>query len=390
MPTSALLQLGFRPLFALAGLFAVVAMGMWFWIYHIAPTLVQITALTTITWHAHEMIYGYTLAVVAGFLLTAVTNWTGIQTLHGRALLVLSMLWMTARVMPFIDFPFALHVMALTDLSFLIWLCIALAIPIIQSKQWRQLAVWSKLCVLLIFHTLFYLGLFEKLPAGIHWGISGGLYLIVSLLLMMGRRVIPFFIEKGIDGATTIRNRRWVDVSSLLLMLVFLVLEVFFPATLFSAFIALLLCIVHTIRLYDWHQPGLWHKPLLWVLYVAYAWIVFGFALRAAMIIWPISINFAIHAFAVGGIGLMTLGMMARVALGHTGRSVANPPAILHWIFLLGTLSAVTRIGLPLILPNLYTIWIGLSQLLWISVFLIFCWTYLPILVQPRIDAKPE
>lgn len=383
----ALHHLGFRPFFLLAGLFAVASILAWLWIYHYNPVLPHQNILPAMRWHAHEMIYGYAMAVIAGFLLTAMRNWTNIQTLHGPGLLLLALLWLLARLAPFIDHPQALTVMATCDLAFNGGLCIALLGPIIKAKQWQQLAIWLQIVLIFTGNLLFYLGLFTYLAAGIQWSIYLGLYLVISLILIMGRRVIPFFIEKGVDGTVTLTNYRWLDISSVILTLLFLIIEVFTPAQGFSGLIALSLAVLHTIRLYGWYSHGIWQKPLLWILYIAYIWIVIGFSLTGLRLFF-VNINpmLAIHAFAYGGIGMMTIGMMTRVSLGHTGRNVFDPPRILLWIFLLILAGSISRIVLAGLIPDLYSTWIGLSQLCWVSAFALFSWVYVPMFIKPRID----
>lgn len=384
----ALLHLGFRPFFLLAGVAGVLLMAAWFWLYQFGHTLPAALPLAPTTWHAHEMIYGYTLAVIAGFLLTAMRNWTNVQTLHGPTLLVLVLLWLGARLMPLINHPDALLAMAVLDLGFGIGLSLALLHPLVKVRQWGQLAVVSKVLLLVAGNAVFYLGLLGHFDQGLHWGLYGGLYLILSLILVMARRVLPFFIEKGVDATITLTNRRWLDLSSLVLLLAFLVVEVLFPLPRIAAVIALLLFALHALRMMDWHHPGIWRKPLLWVLYLGYAWIPLGFALRGLQLFMPINPMLAIHAFTVGGIGLITLGMMARVALGHTGRNVFTPPAILKWLFIALLLSGLIRVLLPMLLPAQYGLWIGLSQLLWVAAFGLFTWTYAPMLIQARVDGR--
>jgi len=384
----ALHHLGFRPFFLLAGASGVVLMAAWLWLYQSGQPLPAALPMATITWHAHEMIYGYAMAVIAGFLLTAVRNWTDVQTLHGPSLLLLALLWLGARLMPFVGHPDALLAMAVLDLGFGIGLSLALLHPIVKVRQWGQLAVLSKVLLLVAGNAAFYLGLFGQFEPGLHWGLYGGLYLIVSLLLLMARRVVPFFIEKGVAEAVTLTNCRWLDLASLVLMLLFLVVEVLLPQPRIAAVVALLLFALHALRLYDWHSPGIWRKPLLWVLYVGYGWLLLGFALKGLQLLLPVNPMLAVHAFAVGGIGLMTVGMMARVALGHTGRSVFAPPAALKWLFVAMLLSGVVRVLLPMALPAQYGLWVGLSQLLWIAAFGAFSWIYAPMLWRARVDGR--
>lgn len=384
----ALLHLGFRPFFLLAGLAGTLLMAAWLWLYPSGLPLPGAAALAPVSWHAHEMIYGYTLAVIAGFLLTAVRNWTGVQTLHRAPLLMLALAWLLARLAPFVDHPLALQAMALLDLTFGIALCLALLYPIVKVRQWGQLAVLSKVLMLVAANAAFYLGLFGHFDAGIPWGLYGGLYLIVSLLMLMARRVMPFFIEKGVAAPVALRNSRWLDLGSLVLMLAFLVVEVLYPLPEWAGWCAWGLFALHALRLAGWYAAGLWHKPLLWVLYLGYGWVVAGFALRGLQLFLPVSPMAAVHAFAAGGIGLMTAGMMARVALGHTGRNVFAPPAALTWLFLALLLAAVLRVLLPLLLPAQHALWIAAAQLLWIAGFGLFSWLYAPMLLRPRVDGR--
>lgn len=383
----ALDHLGFRPFFLLGAIFSFLSVAIWIALYRLGWQL-PLQELPGITWHAHEMIYGYGLAVISGFLLTAVRNWTGVQTLHGKPLLVLASLWGLARIMPFIAHPGALLAMAILDLLFLIWLSCELFIPIYKVRQWSQMGVWAKLLFLLMGQCFFYLGLFGLLEQGVEWGLYTGLYIIVSLILLMGRRVIPFFIEKGVGYPVELRNYRWVDLSSLVLMLLFWVFAVFVDHKLPLAITALALFAIHLLRLWGWHTKGIWQKPLLWILYLGYAWLVTGFLFSALGALGEISPMLGVHALAYGGIGMVTLGMMSRVALGHTGRDVFNPPGFLAPIFSLLFAGAILRTLLPLVFPAYYLDLILASQLLWIAAFLPFAFFYAPMLIKPRVDGK--
>ncbi len=379
-------HLGFRPFFLVGALFSTAAVAAWFWIYQFAGAL-PMHSLPPFTWHAHEMIYGYAVAVVAGFLLTAVRNWTGVQTLNGLPLIALALAWLAARLMPLLG-DAALPAMAAFDLLFLAGLSTALLHPIIKARKWAQLGVWSKVVLLLASNGLFYLGLFGMLENGVRWGLYSGLYLIISLILLMGRRVIPFFIEKGVDEQVTLTNRAWVDRTSLVLLLLFWVVEVFFLLPRVSALLAALLFLLHTLRLVGWHTPGIWRRPLLWSLYLGYGWIVAGFGLIALAKLGWLNPMLAVHAFAYGGIGMVTIGMMARVALGHTGRNVFAPPAVVTPMFLLLAAGSLARVAGPLLTHGTYPLWMGAAQLLWIAAFALFAFVYAPILVRPRIDGR--
>ncbi len=376
-------RLGFRPFFLGAGILAVLLMALWMGLYLFGLELAP-AGYPPVIWHAHEMIFGYAVAVIAGFLLTAVKNWTNVQTLHGPGLMALFLLWVLARLAPFLLPAGAVF---LLDVAFLLCLSAALLHPIVKSRSWNQLVVAALVLLLPCANILFYLGLTGILPGGMRLGLYAGLYLVVAMILLVGRRVIPFFIERGCDGPVQLVSRPWLDVAIVVSYGLFVVLELS-GAVRTAALLAALLAVLNTIRLVDWHARGIWRKPLLWVLYVAYVWITLGFLLKAVAALPGSSPLLALHAFTVGGIGMMTLGMMARVALGHTGRNVFDPPPSVWWMFSLLLGGAVCRVLLPLLSMEHYTLWVAASQLFWMGAFALFVFVYAPILVKPRVDGR--
>ena len=275
------------------------------------------------------------------------------------------------------------------DLLFMALLLPAVAAPILGAKSRRNLPVIAVLALLLTGNLLFYLGVYGVLADGVRLGLYLGFYIIIALVLMMGRRVIPFFTERGVGYEVTLKNYAWLDRSTPPLLVAFIAAELAQPSGVFAAVPAAVLLVLHGIRLAGWYTPGLWRKPLLWVLHVAYGLVVVGFALKLAAYLFGFSPFLAVHAFALGGIGLMTLGMMARVSLGHTGRNVFAPPAAVTWMFLLLIGAALLRVFVPLLAPAHYGLWVGLSQLSWILAFALFALFYIPMLVSPRVDGKP-
>lgn len=382
----ALFYLGFRPFFLGAALFSITTMSWWMAVY-IFGWQSRPLNISPATWHAHEMIFGYSIAVIAGFLLTAVKNWTGIQTPHRGSLALLFLLWLVGRLLPYFS-QVPVQLIAIMDNSFLGILFLVVALPVIRAKQWKQVGILSKILLMLASNVTFYLGVTGVVDKGIHWGLYSGLYLILSLIFVMGRRVIPFFIERGIDEPVRLTNRNWVDRSSLVLFIGFWIADVFVGNPNLTAVLAGILFLLHAVRLKDWYASAMWRKPLLWVLYLAYAFLVLGFLLKATVPVLGLSPLLATHAFTVGGIGLITLGMMSRVSLGHTGRNIQEPPARLPWIFSLLLAGAVVRVFFPLFNVGQYTLWIGFSQVFWIMAFALFVLVYLPILLQPRVDGR--
>jgi uncharacterized protein involved in response to NO len=393
IPTNAkqfsLFNLGFRPFFLGASIFAVVSIVAWMRVYFSQSTL-SMTNITVSQWHSHEMVYGYGMAVLAGFLLTAVKNWTGIPTLFGKQLMVLFGLWCAARV-AFLFGTTLLAWAAVADLLFGMMFIIAIAIPIIKAKQWIQLAVVAKVTLLWVGNLVFYLGCFGVLTNGMTYAINGAILLFVSLILMIGRRVIPFFIERGVANPAVgnnvqLKQYRWLDISILVVFSVLFVNAIFMQIPYLTSTSAWVLFGLNGFRLFNWHTAGLWRVPLLWSLYLS-AWLInlgfFFYGLQATQV--NLSI-LTLHIFAVGGIGLMTLSMMSRVALGHTGRDIRKPSRWLGIVFFSLVCSAIFRAIIPMFTTQLYMYLILVAAILWCLSFTVFVWIYAPILIKPRVD----
>ncbi|SFV55114.1 NnrS protein involved in response to NO [hydrothermal vent metagenome] len=375
------LNLGFRPFFFAAGLSSSLLMFLWLIIYQF--NIITIHNLTPQYWHAHEMIFGFTIAVISGFLLTAVRNWTGQQTIHGIPLLLLFLLWIVARIIFFIP-NVSLVIQATIDSSFLLFITFFIALPIIKTKSWSNIGIVAKVLLLAISHIIFYLGLLGILKNGIIWGLYGAFYTILALIFVMARRVVPFFIEKGLGLKKELKNPKWLDISSLILFVLYVFFEIFWQSKI-TFLLAFLLFLLHSYRLINWHHKNIWRKPLLWSLYLAYVFLTLGFALKSISFFINISPYIVIHSFTMG-IGLITLAMMSRVALGHTARNVFQPPKILFLIFTLSGLTFIFRVILPLLLTQHYFVWILISQILWLSAFVFFTITYTPMLFKKRLD----
>ena len=383
----ALFNLGFRPFFLGASIYSVVVVLFWLAIYGF-NIYFPIRGLTIFQWHAHEMIYGYSLAVIAGFLLTAVKNWTGIQTARGIVLAIIFSLWLAARLL-FLSGSIFIEVAAIFDLLFVISLIIATASPVIRARNWRQLGILSNLILLAVANSVFYLGYTGILEQGMYWGIYGGLYLVIGMILILGSRVIPFFIERGVGYPVQLYNPGWLTPLVLLIFIAFFISELFLHDKYLTGSTASVLFIIFLIRLTGWHTPGIWRKPLLWGLYVAMLFIIAGFLMFALNAYAGTSKYLAIHALAYGGIGMITVSMMARVSIGHTGRNVNEPPVIITYILVLLTAGSIARVILPLLDMSHYRVWVIISQVFWIIAFSLFLVAFAPVLIKARIDDQP-
>ncbi|MFD0914061.1 NnrS family protein [Methylophilus luteus] len=384
----ALFNLGFRPFFLLASAFAAISIAAWMWSY-LRFTLPPLFYVSASQWHAHEMLYGFAFAVIAGFLLTAVKNWTGRQTLQGQALAALVACWAGARAVMLIA-PDLIILAAVLDLTFNLWLMLAIAHPIIQVKQWRQLGVLAKVAVLTLGNAAFYAQALGWSMNGAHAAIWIGLLLNVSLILVISRRILPGFIERGVQEQVTLKNMAWLDRLLMLLLVVLLLNILTADSPMANMVLGLTIATANSIRLLRWHTPGLWRVPLLWSFYSGLWLITAGFFLYALSFTNSgVALILAIHCWAIGGIGVITLAMMARVALGHTGRNIHKPPASVAWIFGLCIAATLSRVFLPLLWPETYRLSVMLAATCWIVAFTWFCICYWPILSKPRIDGTP-
>ena len=376
--------LGFRPFFLAAGLYAVVMMALWLGVLN---GRIQIGSLSPVVWHAHEMVFGFTVAVIAGFLLTAARNWTGLPTPSGPALVLLFLLWLAGRVSFFIP-GLPISTIALLDLLFLPVLAVVLARPILKAHQFYNFPFPLMLLVLAAANVLVHIEALGRPDALVSVGLHLAVYVIVTMIAVMGGRVIPSFTDNKLGS----RARRWKAIEILMPIATIsaLLAVLIAPRSPITSLIAAAAACVHGVRLAGWYTPRFWSVPLLWVLHLGYAWIPVGFLLLAlsAAGLNPMAAGSALHAFTAGAIGVLTLGMMARVSLGHTGRML-EPARLMTLAFATLNLAALIRVGMPLIAPDMHGNTMLLAGLLWMIGFGLFAAIYTPILLRPRVDGKP-
>ena len=374
--------LGFRPFFLAAGVYAVLLMALWL---AMLQGGVEPGSLPPLVWHGHEMLFGFTVAVIAGFLLTAAQNWTGIRTPSGKPLAALFLLWLAGRV-AFMLPGLPAGLVAALDLAFLPVLALALALPILRAKQLHNYPFPVMLLVLTVANALVHgeaLGWTTTASHGLHLAA----YVVVTMIVVMGGRVIPSFT----DNKLRTKARRWKAIEILVpvMTIAALLAAVVAPVSSATAVLAAIAAAVHAIRLAGWYTKQYWSVPLLWVLHLGYGWIAVGFALLALSAAGVGSAaGSALHAFTAGAIGVLTLGMMARVSLGHTGRML-EPAALMSWAFATANLAALVRVAAPLVLPQAYAAGMAAAGVLWTMAFVLFAAIYTPVLLRPRVDGKP-
>ena len=360
-----LFALGFRPLYLLAGLYAALSVPLW------AAQYAGWLPGANLYWHAHEMLFGYAFAVIAGFLLTAVRVWTGQPTPSGPALAAIAGLWLAARIVALQSLFFS----SLIDAAFALAVAWGIGQPILVSRN----------------RNAFFIGLVLALGAASvafqAWpqvALAVGLDVVLLVIAIVGGRVIPPFTNNGAPGAHARRNR-WVEHGALGSVILILVLDVFQIALWPIAFLA---AAIHAVRAALWSPLATRGRPILWILHLSYAWVVVHLALRGFAGLELVPPGLATHALTIGVIGGLTLGMMTRTSRGHTARPLKVGP----WeaaAYVLVHLAAVVRVFLPLVFPSAYAALVLASALLWSAAFAFFTIVYIPILTRPRLDGQP-
>ena len=383
LPTAmpfALWNLGFRPFYLLASVFAVFSVLLWIAQY---SGLLALDYLRGSWWHPHEMLFGYTTAVIAGFLLTAVRNWTQRPTATGIWLMALAALWVGGRIIMLTPFDVAA---AVINAAFPFALALAIGIPLVGSGNARNYFFVGLLMLLGVLVLVLHLTQQNSWVAP-QVTLQLALDVVLFLIVVLGGRVIPMFTNNAIPGAGATRGV-WTERLALGMVLLLLIADLLRLPSGVVATIAFAGALSHGIRLGRWKPWRTLRTPLVWILHAAYAWIVIHLALRGFSELELLSRSLATHALTIGAIGGMTLGMMTRTTRGHTGRPLhADRYEVASYLFVQG--AAIVRVGGGIITPSLYASSVQLSGLLWAAAYSIYAVRYWPVLTQPRIDGKP-
>lgn len=376
---------GFRPFFLLAGAFASAILPLW--MLALLGFAHPDAYFDATYWHAHEMAFGFTCAVIAGFLLTAVSNWTGRDTLVGAPLLGLAALWLAGRV-ALLTPGLPRAAVAAIDLAFLPAVALAIARPLVATRNRRNFVMVAVLAALWLANAATHLDVLGWLPSGRRLGALVAVDIIVLLSIVIAGRVVPMFTRNA-TGVATIRSHPKLELAAIVTMLLVVIADAARPDWSGCVVLAAAASVFSAARAVHWGTRRVWREPLLWVLHVAYAWIPLGLALRvAAHATDVVPAVIATHALTVGAIGGLTLGMMARVSLGHTGR-VLRASRPMTAAFVCVTLAAVVRVFGPVVDVRAYRATVFAAGTLWTIAFGIFVVVFAPILTARRVDDRP-
>lgn len=381
-------SIGFRPFFfsgALASVFLVL-----FWAIVFFNETLPVGYFDPINWHAHEMIYGFVISIVSGFLLTASANWTRTQPLSGNKLKLLFSLWIAGRaalILSLFDLPVSYWIYFLIDMLFLPALIYFLSGPLIMARQIRNIQFLFVLFLLMIGNLLIHLASLNV----INYEFAGrGIYLAVNLIILIvviiGGRIVPFFSMNAVPGMQ-VKKYDYVEYAVAISLWLFILLDFFKPQTSLTGSLALMAGVINLIRISGWQSWKTFRNPLLWILHLGYLWIIGGFFLVAMSdLTGVLPRSVAVHAFTAGAIGTFIIGMISRVSLGHTGRPLILPGGFIFSYYLI-TVSAFLRVIFGFF-PDYYNPGILLSGICWAGSFLLYLIYYSHILFLARPDGR--
>ena len=385
----AIFDYGFRPFFLLCGCYALAIVPIW--LYRFAHAATPFGALPAMYWHSHEMLYGFVIAAVAGFLLTAVPSWTGSRGFAGRPLIIVVGLWMLGRLAMSTVGAVPFWLTAAAELSLLPVLLALLAPPIFRNAN-RNAPLLAVVTVLWLIDGAFLFALQRGDAALAGSTMRLAIDFVLILVTVIGGRIVPAFSANAMRArgeAVSTVTRRPLEFGVIGAMVAIAITDVFAPDSALSGTLAAVAALAHAFRLSGWRSFRTRGEPILWVLHVAYAWLPVGLALKACALLggaaWAMKWQ---HALTMGVFATMILAVMTRASLGHTARPLVVPRAI-ALAYLLLTAGTVLRVFGVAVFPAHYLLTVSLSGLAWVLSFGIFVVVYAPILWSPRADGKP-
>ena len=330
------------------------------------------------------MLFGFTLAVITGFLFTAVRNWTGQQTPTGALLAAYAALWLAGRILVLTPFAAAA---AVVNVGFPLAVAGGIAVPLVRGGNARNFFFIALLAAFAAAALAFHLFMLAVIDWPARASLRAGLDVVLFVVVVIGGRVIPMFTNNGVPGAGAERSL-WIERIALASVLLVLAADVARAPDALVALVAGVATLAHAARFCLWRPWRTLRAPLVWILHASYAWIVVHLALRVLAFAGVIADYFAIHALTVGAIGGMTLGMMTRTARGHSGRTLEAGRAEVA-CFALVMIAAIVRVFGGIAVPKLYVATLLVSAACWSAAFATYAIAYWPVLTRPRADGKP-
>ena len=374
------LRLAFRPFYLGAAVLAVLIVPLWVAVF--LGAIPWAPTQPALLWHAHEMLFGFAIAVIVGFLMTAGQTWTGLATPRGPALGFLILLWLSARVASVVA-PYS--VFAVLDLALLPMVGLIFLRLLVRSKNWRNVPLALILLLLFLVNLTFHLSATGAIDLAPMRSLYAGLGFIVMIECVIAGRVVPFFTASALG--IRIEPLVWLDRSVLATTALGLGLWVADWHSGLAAAALGLASVLNLGRQLRWQPLATLSRPILWILHISYVWLSLGLALLALAQLGWIATTLGVHALAVGATGGLIMGMMTRTSRGHTGRALQVGP-LETAAYLLIMLAAVLRVLLPMLMPAGYTHALMASASAWSAAFLIFLWRYTPWLLTTRKDGK--
>lgn len=378
----ALLTYGFRPFFFGGAAWAIVAMLLWTGM--ITGRIAPVPDMPLAAWHAHEFLFGYVGAIIAGFLLTAVPNWTGRAPLQGSSLLYLFALWLAGRCVFLLTGWFGYRFAALVDVLFLSALALLVLREVRASGNKANLRIGIVVSALAFANILFHIELAVSGQAV--FATRGAISLIVLLIMLIGGRIVPTFTKNWLVKQGSHRlpvPMDGFDQTAIAAGSASLVLWTFFPSAILTPLFLLVAGCLHLVRLGRWSGWQTLSEPLVFILHAGYAFLPVGFMLVGLSLVWPgvVLPSSALHAWTTGAMGVMTLAVMTRATRGHSGR-LLTAPFTTRLVYLCAVLAALFRLAEPLFPEVALTIY-ALSAASWIAAFAGFLILYSPMLLFP-------
>jgi uncharacterized protein involved in response to NO len=378
----AFLEFAFRPFFLFASLFSIISLVIW--LGELTGRLNLNLYGGSLWWHIHEMLFAFVATVIAGFLLTAVQNWSGMRTLHGNLLGALAILWLSARVALFFPEELAHSLIMTLDIAFLPISAIALALPIIKAKLWRNLIFVPILFVMAATNTAMHFSAMTADPLLMSKASTFMVLLITLVMCVMGGRVFPMFTANGTKTprVNALPFLEKLSIASILCVVIFGSGFIELPASVVGG-LFIVTAIIHGVRVFRWNFLVTLKTPLVWSLHISYWCIAIGllmFGLSEVSSI--VSHSQAIHTLTVGAMANMILAMISRVSLGHTGRMIVVGKTMTIAFLAIISASFFRVFGLYFI--DNYSHILSLSVIFWVIGFGCFTVLYLPILLKPK------